>query len=645
MVDIPFPLSTSPGFRSQDGSGRLVNAFAEPRGENQGPVWRRVPGFIQFSPNVGTGALRGGLQVNNLAYVALDTTAYSIASDGTATALGTLPSASSRVFWARNNSATPTVVAVTNGNAYYINSGAVADYPDNDVGSPTCVCGHLSYFIFGYGDGSLIASGLNSTAINTLDTANAESNPDGVLRNWSYNGYLWVAGEHSIEVWGGVNTTAFPFSPLDYKLNPGLMTADAVAGFEVEFGGPVAYVGRDNTVRQINGFAPEKISPPALDRLIEALVDKDELSASVYIAGGHRFWQLSCDSWTWTFNFNNGTWHERESYGSTRSRINKSFPAFDKWLCGDTTAGDLYEISSTANDEAGRGVSSGISNTFATSGVSGGTWAGWTTRVRIEASQLAGLSGDTCTITFAGGITEGLFIAEAFIDRAGNNYDFFSSTPIPITFNGGNDVTIPALSFVTSDPIDLPIDGTFPVVISLYVSDPSYDQTSRTEVGGAPGWSTAYLNADDAETQIASGYTVESDIAYFVKAFTVQSNEVILGDPLIATIESGPVDGFPNRARVRKADFKFATGVGISAGSDPTQTTPSVLIYWSDDGGVSWSNPYTRKLGAQAHGDQRVIALNTGIAGPLGRRWRLKVSDAVDVSFMGGAMDAGVQNR
>lgn len=600
-----------------------------------GAVWRRVPGLVEFAPNVGTGSLRGALRVGNLAYIALDTTAYTIDSNGLATLLGTLPNANARVFWARNNADSPVVVAVTDSSAYYVNGGVIIAYPDGDVASPSCVCDHMGYFIFGYGDGSLIASDLNSTDINTLNTASTESNPDGVLRNWSLGGYLWVAGEQSIEIWGGVNASGFPLSPLDYKINPGIITADAVAGFEPEFGGPVIYVGRDNTVRQINGFTADKISPPSLDRLIDELDDKDELSASVYIANGHRFWQLSCDAWSWAFNTNNNTWHERQSYGSPRSRITRSFPAFDKWLCGDTTAGDIYEISSTANDETQRGASFGISNTLT------GDAPGWnllTARIRIEASVLNGLEGNSLTLTFAAGAAGPLFIAEAFIGRAGNDYDFFDSSPVPITWNGTNDVTIARGATATTDEISLPITGTQPILVSLYVSDASYD---TTRAGAQSGWSVAYKIADDAETQLASGYTTGSfvDTAVFIKSLDVVSDSPILGDPLIVTIDSGPVDGFPSRARVRRADFKFATGVGESAGSDPTQTTPSVLIYWSDDGGVNWKNPYTRHLGAQDHAEQRVMVFNTGIAGPLGRRWRVKVSDAVDVSFMGGSMD------
>jgi hypothetical protein len=49
MADVAWPLTNHPGEKPQEGSGRLINVFAEPRGNEQGAVWRRVPGVAIFS--------------------------------------------------------------------------------------------------------------------------------------------------------------------------------------------------------------------------------------------------------------------------------------------------------------------------------------------------------------------------------------------------------------------------------------------------------------------------------------------------------------------------------------------------------------------------------------------------------------------
>lgn len=59
MVDIPWPKSTNPGSKPQEGAGRLINVFAEPRGESLGPVWHRAPGAAVFARSPSAGLSQG----------------------------------------------------------------------------------------------------------------------------------------------------------------------------------------------------------------------------------------------------------------------------------------------------------------------------------------------------------------------------------------------------------------------------------------------------------------------------------------------------------------------------------------------------------------------------------------------------------
>jgi hypothetical protein len=487
-IAIQFPLSTSPGQRPQEGMGRLINCYAETRGEGL-PVWHRAPG-ARILGDAGTsdtwvswsfpfeewfvaredasaslaGEFRGGVVVGNSLYAAFGETVYTVDESGAFTALtGTLPG-TDKVFFARNNNATPQVVMVTDSTAYYVTGGAVAAYPDGDVGSPACVCFHDSYFMFGYGTGKVQASGVNTTAVNALDFTTAETNPDGVIQTWSYRGLLYAAGTSTIEVFGPpVNPEAFPLTRQNYNITPGLISPFCVAGFEAEFGNNPIYCASDNTVRQLNGYSPDKISPPELDALIAAVDDRSTLEACCYISKGHAFWQLSSSTWTWVFNCNNQKWHERVSQGLTRSRMSISVPAFESWLVGDTESNNILQI----------------------------------------------------------------------------------------------------------------------------------DGALATEVD----------------------------------------------DEILFRVESAPLKDFANRVRVSRADFDFTVGVGDATGTDPIETDPTILVSWSDDGGYSWSTPWYRLLGAQAETQQRITVLNTGLSGPMGRRWRLDVSDPVHVGLMGGSMD------
>lgn len=629
MAAIRFPLSTSPGREPQEGAGRLINCFAEPRGEDLGPVWRRAPGVAIFS-DTGEDTFRGGLQIDStnilaafegtikrLTYTgslqgqpitggaelgdltgdgglsaAFDgTTAQAVSASATkasateayagktlaapskiygaivhgsndagyvsganpdvtielygqtgdapisatdGTLLGTLAaftdsadesgnprtvlsddtdtiydyvwvrithngsaatmavaevqlfsptlavitdvdtlSGTDRIDIFKNNATTPDVVIVANAGTYVYDptGGDLDDYPDNDIGSPTCGCVHLGWFMFGYGNGDIQASDLNDTNINTLNKARTESNPDGVIRIWSYDGLLYAAGKASIEVWGEpINDTGFPLNRQGFNIRPGLIGPDAIAGMEPEFGHPPIYVASDNTVRWLDNFAsPTKISSPDLDRLIAGVTDKTQIEVFCYLAGGHPFCQVSGPGFSWAFLVNNLSWHERESYLSSSSRLLRSMFGFDRWIVGDTVAG--------------------------------------------------------------------------------------------------------------------------------YLGVP--DHTLHTEYGAK----------------------------------------------LIAEAQSLPVADFPNRVRVARADFDITTGVGLAAGTDPIQTDPTLEISWSDDGGYYWSNPWFRKLGAQGKTGRRVQLNNTGLSGPHGRRWKLRLADPVHFGLMGGDQSAEVRVR
>lgn len=108
-----------------------------------------------------------------------------------------------------------------------------------------------------------------------------------------------------------------------------------------------------------------------------------------------------------------------------------------------------------------------------------------------------------------------------------------------------------------------------------------------------------------------------------------------IGDPLRLRIESGPLVDFPSGTTVGRADFYFVTGVGQAEGLDPIATDPSVEISWSDDGGLTWSNPVLRKLGRQAAPQQLIsLVACTGRTTWIGRRWRVDISDPVYAALL-----------
>lgn len=111
--------------------------------------------------------------------------------------------------------------------------------------------------------------------------------------------------------------------------------------------------------------------------------------------------------------------------------------------------------------------------------------------------------------------------------------------------------------------------------------------------------------------------------------------------PLRFMVESLPVLKFPANIRVPRADFDMTTGVGIATGEEPNETDPQVEISFCVDG-LNWSIPLLRSLGQQAKPRTRPFVRRCGLSMACGHRWRLVVTDPVDVALMGGEMQAKI---
>jgi hypothetical protein len=350
QVDIPFPTSSMPGQKPGEGQGRLLNVFAEVDGE--AVTWRPVPGLVSFADTLKT-IPRGSLEVGGNLYTAYKDVVLTVTSSGVVTLLTGALSGEKPVTWARNNKATtPDVIVVSELGAFVVTPTTVSALADPDLPQPNSVSPLGGYFVYTIGDGRIFASDLNTTAINALSFATAESNPDGLLRGVSSGGVFYAMGPSSIEIWRNVGTSPFPLARDSAgSLAVGLLGANAVAGAENGWDGPVIFVAADGTVRRLNGYQPEGISTKDVELAIAKIGDTSQLLASVYVVGGNPIWSLSSPSWTWEYNTRTGSWHERASYNLLRWRASTSVKFGNKWLVGDTLSGTMFEVSGSANKE------------------------------------------------------------------------------------------------------------------------------------------------------------------------------------------------------------------------------------------------------------------------------------------------------
>lgn len=130
-------------------------------------------------------------------------------------------------------------------------------------------------------------------------------------------------------------------------------------------------------------------------------------------------------------------------------------------------------------------------------------WNGYTIREDMSTALLGG-SATKMKFTLQAASGSSALVSAAYVQIAaasGDPYDF-DTTPVQILFGGSGSVTVPASSTVTSDEVALSIDGTRPLVMSVYFGSPA---TIRA-YSGTSGFTSRYKFGNDATTVDTSGY-------------------------------------------------------------------------------------------------------------------------------------------
>lgn len=111
------------------------------------------------------------------------------------------------------------------------------------------------------------------------------------------------------------------------------------------------------------------------------------------------------------------------------------------------------------------------------------------------------------------------------------------------------------------------------------------------------------------------------------------------GKPLIMTVQTPPIHAYPGRLRFNALYLDIIPGVGLNT-TVAADLDPSVMMQWSEDGGVNWSSERQFAIGRQGNTKARVKAFRLGVAKEDGRTFKFTVSAAVAKGFTGAAVDA-----
>lgn len=314
-------------------------------------VLKGTPGLKAFS-SIGNESMRGGHVAAELLYAVSGTTAYRIASDGTATSLGTVAGTGHVEISDMRISGGNQIVFVngTQGYTYNTATSTFAQITDPQFQAADVVEFLDNFAILNYtGTAQFFISAISdATSYDALDFATKESGTENLVTLKVNHGLLYLFGSRRSEVWQNTGNADFPFE----RINGATFDLGCAGKFaRATLNDRLYFLGSDAKAYVMNGYQPERISTHAIE---QAFADEDISTCQVYGQSdrGHDFIYFRFPNGkTWVYD--GGFWHRRKSHDITGSRLNGYAYCYGKHLALDSIQGKIWELDPDTFDEGG----------------------------------------------------------------------------------------------------------------------------------------------------------------------------------------------------------------------------------------------------------------------------------------------------
>ncbi len=340
----------------------LVNVFVEPRpaGERSQIVAYGIPGLDLFS-NAGATPWRGMLVVETTSffYGVHRGVFYQVDNNGTRTSKGALNTSSGRVSMAHNGTDV-LVVDGTNGWIYNIAGDTftqvtAAGFP---VGAKSAAWLDQLFIVE---NGVVFATSPDGLAWDATEQGVPESSPDGIETIIADHGELTVLGVLSTEFWTASGAGDFAFAPLKSATAEWGLVATASL---CKANDSLTYLAKNSdgqaSVVRLRGHAPEVISTPDIDHILNSFSTLADATALAYKVGGHPFYQLNAPTGDMSFLFDAfaNRWTRVKSYGMGRHRGEMAIQYLGRTIIADEDTGALYTLNPDSFTENGNAIES-----------------------------------------------------------------------------------------------------------------------------------------------------------------------------------------------------------------------------------------------------------------------------------------------
>jgi hypothetical protein len=336
----------------------MVNLYPEvvPEGGKEPAFLQRCPGLKPLTLVGGsliasdTSGIRGLWTFGGFLYIASGGKLYRADGNFAVTELG-LINGSGPVSMA-DNGIQLFVACNPSAFIYNANTGVFAQITDPDFPGAVSV-GYLdSYFVFNEPNSQRVwvTSLLDGTAIDPLDFASAEGNPDNIVSLMVDHREVWLFGNNTVEVWYNAGAADFPLA----RIEGAFMETGCLAPYSVaKLDNSVFWLGSDargnGIVYRNQGYNGQRISTHAVEWQIQQYGVLSDAVGYSYQQDGHSFYVLTFPTAnaTWVFDVSTGAWHERAAWDGVefrRHRSNCQANFAGKVIVGDWETGILYEV-------------------------------------------------------------------------------------------------------------------------------------------------------------------------------------------------------------------------------------------------------------------------------------------------------------
>lgn len=310
-----------------------------------------TPGLATFS-SIGSEAMRGSHVAAELLYAVSGTALYSVASDGTATSLGTV-AGTGHVECSDMRISGGNQIVLVNGTQGYVYNTATSTFAQ--ITDPQFQAADVVDFLDNFaifnraGTAEFFISAIaDATSYDSLDFATKESGTENLVTLKVNHGLLYLFGSRRSEVWQNTGNADFPFE----RINGATFDIGCAGKFaRASLNDRLYFLGADAKAYVMNGYTPTRISTHAIE---QAFADEDISTCQVYGQSdrGHDFIYFRFPTGkTWVYD--GGYWHRRKSHDINGWRVNGYAFAYNKHLATDSILGRIWELDPDTYDEGG----------------------------------------------------------------------------------------------------------------------------------------------------------------------------------------------------------------------------------------------------------------------------------------------------